>query len=156
MTRLLTSVGLAFVLCSAVPTGVCVAAETDLDVGTIQLPDRWTEKRTGTKDSRMGEIARPDRTLVVHYDIGFSAGTHMAASICQKMECVWYREQMIDGHRASIGLVMTDAGRELRVTILDPDLREFRRYPANFWAQVRNEEDVADTLLIAMSYKAAP
>src|SRR5262245_5905434 len=74
----------------------------DLHVGTLQLPSDWTQRRTGTKDSEMGEITRADG-LIVNYDIGFLAGTHMHAQ--RRAECLWYREQMIHGHLARIGLI---------------------------------------------------
>lgn len=64
-------------------------------------------------------------------------------------ECVWYREKFVGDHKACVGAVKNDAGRELVVTILGNDTKEVWKYPANFWAQVQSDEDIADTLVIA-------
>lgn len=140
----------SILLCSlCAVTGFAEVA--DLNVGTVQLLEGWTQKRTGTKDSEMGQITRPDGRLIVNYDIGFLAGTHMSEQ--RKAECIWFKEQMIHGNRAIIGLVKTKEARELVVTLLGPDIREPFKYPANFWATVQNDEDITDVLLVALSYK---
>lgn len=126
----------------------------EMESGTVQVPEGWTQKRTGTKDSERGQITRAKGGLIVNYDIGSMAGAHMSNQ--RKSECIWYKEQVIHGHLARIGLVETNAGRELVVRLFDTAQRFSVKYPANFWATVQGDEDVADTLLIALSYEAAP
>jgi hypothetical protein len=130
------------------------AEVADLKVGAVQLPAGWTQKRTGTIDSERGQITGPNGKLIVNYDIGAMAGIHMSDH--RKAECIWYKEQMIHGRRALIGLVKTQAGRALVVTFFDRDNREWAKYPANFWSTVQDDEDIADTLLIALSYEPKP
>jgi len=131
------------------------AQVADLVGGTVQLPEGWTQKRTGTKDSFAGQIAS-GKGLIVNYDIGGNAGTRMSDQRISACKCIWYKERTLHGHLARIGLVETKAGRELAVTLFDTVQRLGMKYPANFWATVQGDEDVADTLLIALSYEAAP
>ena len=158
------SILLSILLCFLC-TVVCVADVTDLTAGTIQLPDGWTQKRTGTLDSERGQLARGDGGLIVHYDIGFLAGMQMSRD--KEPECIWYREQIVHGYLAHIGLVKTESGRELVVTLVGRGTSRLEavrqsiarapfKYPANFRATVKTDEDVVDVLLIAMSYEAKP
>ena len=63
---------------------------------------------------------------------------------------------LIHDHQAAIGMVKTDAGKQLVVSLYEDFNKEPSQYPANFWATVQTEEDTADTLLIALSYEAKP
>jgi hypothetical protein len=115
--------------------------------------DGWTQKSTTA--GLDGQMASANGRLIVNYDIGGNAGTRMSDQRISACKCIWYKEQVIHGHLARIGLVETKAGRELAVTIFDTVQRFGWKYPANFWATVQGDEDVADTLLIALSYEVA-
>ena len=126
------------------------ATAVNLGVGTVNMPAGYTQKRIGTTDSEMGEITRGDGKLVVHYDIGAMAGTHMHARL--KAECVWYREQDVGGQKAFVGLVKKEGSRQLVVTIQGAAAQDAMGYPSNFWADIQGDEDVADVLVIALTY----
>ena len=119
-------------------------------VGEITLPKGYSLTRTGTTDSWMGEIRKSDGTLTIHYDIGAMAGTHMYPE--RRKECVWFKEQLIKGRRAFLGLVEKQGTREFIVTIAS-DGKEPWSLPANFWATVRGKRDIAAVKMIAAGYK---
>ena len=115
--------------------------------GVISLPPQYTMRRTGTIDSDMGEITGPDG-WVISYDIGYMAGTHMHER--RKSECVWFLEHKIAKHKALTGVVREDGKRRIITTIWDgtPSTE-----PANFWATLRNEKDLATFLTIVTTYE---
>ena len=128
--------------------------QVDLKVGTIHLLPGFSEKRTGTIDSRMGEIVRKEPRFVITYDIGFSSGLHMHPK--KAAECLWFKEQMSAGQKCYIGMKKKGADKILTISIV-PDggagqIGSPLTYPANFWATVKTEEDIADLTQIAMSY----
>ena len=124
-----------------------------LDTGEVTLPKGYSNKRVGMTDSLMGEIRRADGTLVIYCDIGAMAGTHMYPQ--RRGECVWFRERLINGRKAFVGLVENRGKRELIVTIMGGSEVSFT-LPANFWAEVRSRRDMADVERIAASYKPKP
>jgi len=133
-------------------------AVADLAVGTIQLPPGWRQQRTGTLDSQMGEIAPADGRLLVHCDIGVMAGTHISADCqpYQKGQCIWLKEQQIRGHRVVVGLVFDrDRPRARPHRLRLRDQREIT-VPRELLGTVRTDEDVADVLLVALSYEGKP
>ena len=122
--------------------------------GAFTIPDSFSQKRTGTKDSEMGEIARRDGALVIHYDIGQSAGTRMHRGL--EKECAWIREYSIGKHKALIGLMQKGTAREMVATIGAKEIaagEKNRGLPANFWTTVKNDEDLTDFLLIVASFR---
>lgn len=124
----------------------------NLKVGTIQLPAGFSEKRTGTRDSRMGEISKNNAHFVITYDIGRSSGLHMHPK--KKGACLWFKEQLIAGQKCYIGMEMKGAGKMLTISIVPSDgkIREPWTYPANFWAIVKTDEDIEHMKQIALSY----
>jgi len=124
----------------------------DLKIGTIQLPPGFSEKRTGTIDSRRGEIARNNPHFVITYDIGAMSGLHMHPK--KKGSCLWFKEQMIAGQKCYIGMEKKGADNMLTISIVRPDgqIREPWTYPANFWATVKTDEDIEHMKQIALSY----
>jgi hypothetical protein len=127
----------------------------DLKVGTIQLPPGFSEKRTGTADSRMGEISKSNAPFLITYDIGFSSGLHMHPK--KRDACLWFREQRAAGQTYYIGMEKRGEDKVLTISIVpEGGVGQITRspwtYPANFWATVKTEEDIADLTQIAMSY----
>jgi hypothetical protein len=114
--------------------------------GEIVLPPQHSMRRTGTIDSDMGEISGP-RGFVVHFDIGYMAGTHMHER--RKKECEWYIEHTISGNKAFTGMRRVEGKRRVTTTILDNPLYS----PANFWTDVRSEKDLATFFAIVGTYK---
>jgi hypothetical protein len=115
--------------------------------GKLTLPPKFKIERTGTIDSDKGEISGP-RRFVVHYDVGFMAGTHMSPE--QGKTCLWYMEHTIGGAPAYTGVRTLHGRREIVTTIWTRDLTT---EPANFWAEIRNEQDVATFMAIVSTYQ---
>jgi hypothetical protein len=113
--------------------------------GTIRVPENFTNKRTGTIDSERGELTGPG--LMIGYDIGFMAGTHIGP--LQLKEYNSYFNTSVNGHNTWIGLNK----EKLVVTIYDPGKKEIASFPANFWATVKSENDVIEVLKIIFSYR---
>ena len=130
------------------------AEETNLEVGSISLPSGYIEHRTGTKDSRMGEITSQSGVLIIHSDIGFSAGTHMYPG--RKGECTWYQEQTINGRNVAAGIIEKEGAQQLIITMTGQSTKDAWTLPANFWATITDSKDVADVFLIALSYQPKP
>jgi hypothetical protein len=122
-----------------------------LGVGEIALPGGFAHKTVGVTDSSMGAIKKSDGALVISYDIGPMAGTHMHPG--RRKECRWFREQVIDGRQVYLGLVEKNGQRELIVTVMTDGVSEPLALPANFRAAVRGRRDVADVMRVAAGYK---
>lgn len=123
------------------------SSSTDLKSGIIHLPPRFTNKRTGTIDSHRGEIT--NGALLITYDIGHMAGTHMHEELKEK--CEFYLDSTINGYRTLIGLQKKNEQSELIITIFGS--LDIRGVPANFWAVVQNEDDIENMLRIVFSYR---
>ena len=142
-----------------VPAGASVALGTR---GTVQLPPQATQQRTGTKDSDRGEIRLPG--LLITYDIGHSAGTHVSALNRGGDTFPWgnptpfgaYEERAGDIWRATLGLRPRPDGTEVVATLLAPapsaTLPDVS-FPANFWADVRTEAELRQFLAVVSSYR---
>ena len=118
--------------------------------GQITLPPQYTMRQTGTIDSVMGVIKCP-RGIVIEFDIGHMAGIHMHER--RKAECEWYIEHTIAGQLAFTGVRRVEGKRRI-ITTTYGELPASE--PANFWADVRNEKDVATFLAIVTTYKPPP
>jgi hypothetical protein len=97
----------------------------------------------------MGELK--SESLLIHYDIGFSAGAHMGKHRIK--DCSSYYDTAINGHLAWVGLIKDTAGTKLIVTINDYASRNPFSFPVNFWAIVRDKADMREVLKIIFSYK---
>jgi hypothetical protein len=124
-----------------------------LGVGEISLPNGFVHKRIGMTDSLMGEIRRSNGPLLISYDIGPMAGTHMHPQ--KRGECSWFQEQTIGGRKIYMGMVEKQGKRELIVTVVMDEGSEPLALPANFRATVRSKRDIANVKKIAASYTPA-
>jgi hypothetical protein len=87
-----------------------------------------------------GEISKPNG-MVIRYDIGRMAG--LFAGRCGTLyECQWYKGQKINGRE--VWLSLTKDGRIFAT---------FPKEYANFFAQTKSSEDIADFLTIVLTYK---
>lgn len=108
--------------------------------GNIELFDGYTHTRKQGYDSSVGEISKPNG-ITIHYDIGQMAGRF--AGRCRiTNDCLWYKGQKINGREVWISL--TKAGH---ITATFP--KEY----ANFWADTKSQEDIADFLIMILTYK---
>ena len=122
----------------------------NINIGTIEVPNGFHHQRTGTKDSERGVITSP-QGLTLNYDIGRMAGTHMYSGL--QKDCLWYREQFINGRDVISGIINRDGKKQLIITIREREqAKGVFQSPANFWADTKRDEDIAEVILIALSY----
>jgi hypothetical protein len=112
------------------------------------LPAEFSNRRTGTIDSDKGEIT--DGHLLLNYDIGLMAGAHMHIEL--KPLCTFYLDTLINGRKTLIGLKEKERQSELIITIYEDFAKPTNLFPANFWADVKNEADLKNVLAIVFSY----
>jgi len=142
----------ALLLFSAAPASAA-AQPVAMRTGSVVLPAGYTHVAFGGTDSSPGYFERTGGGFMVHYDIGGMAGIHM--SELRRAECVWYVEHEVNGRRAYTGVVREGGGRRIITTIMGKP-GEFGSVPANFTADVLDDRDVAEFMLIVGSYVPAP
>jgi hypothetical protein len=125
-----------------------------LQTGTVDLPPGFEVRCSGGTDSFPGTILRADSSLVIHYDIGGMAGTRVTP--LRRDAFLWMIEHRADTLRAFTGLYVEDGHRRIATTIHADDGGHSFYLPANFVADVREERDVAEFLLITSSYRHGP
>lgn len=112
----------------------------ELPPGNIELLYGYTHTRRQGIDSRVGDISKPDG-MTIRYDIGAMAGVN-PDRCTYKNECLWYKRQIINGREVWLGL--SKEGRAFAT---------FPKENANFYAQTKTPEDIADFLIMVLTYK---
>ena len=90
------------------------------------------------KDTRVGKVWK-EGGLSFRYDIGRGAGNQVKA--LAKEDMLWYKEQVVDGRPVQLALTKD---RMLYVT--------FPQSAANFYGTAKSEEEIADMLLMVLTY----
>ena len=119
----------------------------DVRYGTFESPPGFTFKHTGTIDSFMGTLTRAVDGFTITFDVGAMAGTHMGEF--RQHDCTFYRVHRINGIPAFTGIQRSASGQKITTTICDPKRPEA---PANFWAEITKDSDIAEFLLIVSTY----
>jgi hypothetical protein len=130
-------------------THPALAETQDVGCGTFESTEDFVFKRTGTKDSFMGTLTRKTDGFTINFDVGLMAGVHVSDS--NKAKCIFYRRHSIGGRPASTGIERIADGQRITTTI-DYDSKT-QHAPANFWADIRKDSDIAEFLLIVTTYK---
>lgn len=107
--------------------------------GNIKLLEGYRHVRKRGIDTSVGEISKPGG-ITIRYDNGLLAG-RVAGSYCGNGQCLWYKRQQVNGKDLWIGL--TKDGRILAT---------FPEDYANFYAQTTSPENVADFLMMILTY----
>jgi hypothetical protein len=115
-------------------------AKADPPPGSIQLLPGYQHKTERGIDTAVGRIWK-DGGITITYDIGMFAG--MYASPHQKDQYEWYKEQSINNQTVRIALTKA---RQLRVSFVEAH--------ASFLAIIAKEEDLADALLMILTYRS--
>jgi hypothetical protein len=105
--------------------------------GMTLLPGYKHEKGKGI-DTRVGKMLKPDG-LTINYDIGRPAGNHVKN--WAKNNALWTKEQVIAGNKVQMALT-----NKKRLIVTFPDTY------ANFYGDVNSEGDLADMLLMVLTY----
>jgi hypothetical protein len=137
-------------LLSAALAFPATAGTYDIRHGTITAPDDFVFKHTGTIDSYKGTLTRESDGFTIHFDIGLMAGAYMHEG--KKANCSFFRQHSLGGLPASTGIEKV-AGDQRIATTVGNDLQNLHG-PANFWAVIRKDSDIADFLLIVTTYQA--
>lgn len=135
-------------------------AGSETGFGAIQLLEGYSAKRESAVDATAWTI-QGKNGLVIHFETGPSEGR--AVNLKDKEKFEWYREQTVNGRKVFLALtkagVKTDAdlymernqtpGNMLLVTF---PLGGSKDHAANFVAKVTNPGEVADVLLMALTF----
>ena len=114
--------------------------KVDPPPGKIELLPGYQHKRVQEIDTIVGHIWK-EGGITISYDIGRLAGIYVLPG--QKTQFKWYREQKIDNQTVRIALTKE---HQLRVTFVEAN--------ANFIAIFQKEEDLADALLMILTYRS--
>ena len=108
--------------------------------GDIEMLDGYIHVPQSGIDSKVGEISKSGG-MAIRYDIGIMAGVY-AGRCSPSDDCQWFKSQTVNGREVLISL--TKDGKVAAT---------FRKENANFFAQTKSVEDVADFLIMVLTYK---
>jgi hypothetical protein len=109
--------------------------------GGMKLLSGYQHQKLQGIDTHVGKVWK-DGGLSIQYDIGKLAGNYAKAQA--KDEPLWHKEQVIGGRTLHLALAKD---KKFYVTLPE--------WNANFWGQVKTEEDIADILLMVLTYSPA-
>lgn len=112
-----------------------------LQTGSMTLlPGYRIEMASHATDSFGGKISK-EGGFTIYYDNLVNAGTHTEdPSLVKKTR--WRKEQTVDGHKMVVLLT-----RDNELVVSFPD------WQANFFANVHSEQELADVLLMVVTYR---
>jgi hypothetical protein len=141
-----TLIAILFVLALFLPA--VVAATHDVGQGTIEASDEFTFTKGGT-DSVLGTLTRKADGFTINFDVGGMAGIHMHDG--NKAQCTFYRRHVVGNLSAATGIELVNGVRRISTSI--GEIARLKQSPANFWADIRQDSDVAEFLLIVTSFR---
>lgn len=117
-----------------------IKSSADSPPGNIKLLTNYKHEfdEFQSTDTRIGKIWK-DGGITITYDIGELAGEWSNPKDRTKYQ--WYKEQIVEKQIVRIALTKDN---ELRVTY--PNMK------ANFYGYVKTQEDIADFLLMVLTY----
>jgi hypothetical protein len=131
----------------------------DKTPGAIVLLSGYKHQKLQGNDSLPGRIWK-DNGLEIEYDIGGLTGNfaEQVLSPTSPRKPAWSKEQIIRGMRV-VTVLTTDRRLIVTFSALPTGLGKGRPggwdQPANFTAKVNSDEDIADMLLMIMTYDPA-
>src|SRR6188768_1256004 len=106
--------------------------------GGMKLLTGYKHQKLRGIDTLVGKISK-EGGLSIQYDIGRLAGNYAKSQA--KEEPLWHKEQVIGGRPVQLTFAKN---KTLYVTLPEAN--------ANFYATAKSEEDIADILLMVLSY----
>jgi hypothetical protein len=154
MTRITTTTVICILLLFT------TALADDPPYGGLKLLDGYRYKRGRTMDTINGLIYK-DGGLSIEFESGISEG--YAADPEQKAKYLWYREQLINGHKVFLALGEGDTATKWkperprssklgRVLIVTFPGTFGQNDAANFYAEVLDEKEIAEALLMVLTF----
>ncbi len=110
--------------------------------GGIKLLKGYVHTPLQGIDTWVGRIKK-EGGLNIKYDIGSLAGEYVNHCLYNNT-CVWYKEQQLKA-----GLV------KIALTEYETIIATFPKTTANFYAEVKSQEDIAEFLLMILTYDEA-
>lgn len=147
---------LALILILLLPTQISAADQ----YGGIKLLNEYKIKNEAAVDAAAWTIYR-EAGLTIEFEAGMNEG--LWADPKQKDKYAWYREQDVNGHKVMLALIKQgvktvwepknprsrDAGNILLVTF---PLGPLADHTANFKAEILNDAELADALLMILTF----
>lgn len=132
----------------------------DQPYGDVKLLEGYKYKRGGTVDTINGVIHK-EGGLSIEFESGISEG--YAANPKEKDKYLWYREQVINGHKVMIALTKSGGGtvwepkkprgpKPRKILMVTFPGRFGPDNAANFYAEVLNEQEIADMFLMTLTF----
>lgn len=136
------------------------AGAFDEPYGGIKLLDGYKFKRSSTIDTINGIIYK-DGGLNIEFESGISEG--YAVNPKDKNKYIWYREQIVNGHKVMLALTKSGVGtvwksensrssKQYNILMVTFPGRFGPNDAANFYAEVLNEKEIADMLLMVLTF----
>jgi hypothetical protein len=133
---------------------------SEVAFGGIHLLDSYSAKRGSAVDAVVWTIEGKNG-LKIHFESGPSEG--LAVDLKDKAKYEWCREQTLNKRKIFIALVRPDfkpyadldVERHLpsgKILLVSFPLGESKDYAANFVARVANSEEMADVLLMVLTF----
>ena len=120
------------------PSSYCLGDEKpDPPPGGIRLLEGYVHETLQGKDTRVGRISKKGG-ITINYDIGKLAGNY---AVSRSKRAQWFREQ-----RVATQLVQIAFSKEGTVYITFPQAA------ANFYASVKTPSEMADALLMVLTF----
>ncbi len=121
-------------------------AQTETAPGSIRLLPGYRHERLSGIDSRVGKIWKQGG-VEIQYDIGKMAGNYADCKSCGWTRGeLWRRKQIVNGQEAILFFT-----RAKTLFVVFPDSQ------ANFYATINKAQDMADMLLMLLTFqKTAP
>ena len=151
---------LATILIGILPFNLCAL---DQSFGGIRLLDGYKVKKGWAVDAATWTIFR-EGGLSIEFEAGMNEG--LWADAKEKDKYLWYREHVVNGHKVMLALIKPGLK-----TVWEPDnprspelgnilLVTFpigiqTEHTANFQAEIINEQELADALLMILTFDPA-
>lgn len=113
---------------------------SDPPPGGIQLLDGYTHTKLQGIDTAVGRISKPGG-MTISYDNGDMAGL-FARKCLAKDACRWFKRQVVGGREVWLGLT-----HNWQI------IATFPKEYANFYAETKSPDDIADFLIMILTYR---
>jgi len=132
-------------------------------VGGIKLLEGYAYEAMPSVDTRVATISKKNG-LTINIEYGLAGAW---AALEDSKDYTWCKEQTINGHKVTVALIKPglktvwepekprtkELGNILLITI--PLSKDDPDYAANFKAEIANSEEIADTLLMVLTFDPA-